>query len=49
MLFLDIDGKKIQVYPYRCQTRMPQDFLQAEDIPTVEQVMLGKGVAEGMG
>ena len=48
MLFLDIGAKKVKISAYGGQTRVPKDFLKAEDVPAVYQVAFSKSVAESM-
>jgi hypothetical protein len=45
---LDISGKQVKINAHGSQAGMPQNFLQAEDVPPVKQVVLGKGMPESM-
>ncbi len=48
MLLLDISAKKIKISTYGSQTRVPEDFLKAEDIAAVYQVAFSESMAKGM-
>lgn len=48
MLSFDVRCRKAQVHAHRCQARVSHDLLQAEDVPTVEYIILGQSVPEGV-
>ena len=49
VLGLDIPEGHIDIVPHHLQRAVLQDLLQTEDIPSIHQPVLGKGVAEGVG
>ena len=49
VLLLDVGGEQVEVHAHRGQAGVPQNVLQAEHVPAVEQVVLGEGVTEGVG
>jgi len=48
VLLLNVNGEKVKVKTYRSQAGVPEYFLQAEDITTVEEIIFGEGMPESM-